>query len=587
VLVSCGIRAAVQIRRWLTVLGEQPAQSKLLPPDREALLSALADSLPMRVAYVDREGRFAFINRAACERHGLSRAELSGRPASDYVTALRTDRGLSLLSRAYTGVAQRFQHDDIVDGKRLDLETHLTPDFDAEGKVCGLFIIGVDITTLKETERELRDVIDVIESTPDYVAQTDWRGQLQYLNPSARSAIGVDCAAPLPLIAFSEFYTPETNVRFHDEIIPTVRRDGVWSGEARVVLQGGKTVPVSQVVIAHRDPQGRIARYSSLMRNISEQHASRQALARQTAILNAVIESIPAMVAVVDTQMNYVLVNHAFERWHAREREDLVGHSMQDCMESSEFEHSLPFAKRALAGETVSYEVHDPRSSQARHISVTCVPLRLEDGSSGGFIRVAHDITMQREENRRLTLLSERDPLTGLLNRAGFEKYLKIKVQQGVGYACGLLYIDLDYFKPVNDSHGHAVGDEVLREFASRLLGIARPTDAVVRLGGDEFAMVLSGLREAEHAVAVARKVVEIARLPFVIAERVLTLSASVGVAANADAAGGWKNLIRRADAQLYQAKARGRGCLFVEPRGYSSDPPDTDQELLSGDARR
>jgi diguanylate cyclase (GGDEF)-like protein len=157
-----------------------------------------------------------------------------------------------------------------------------------------------------------------------------------------------------------------------------------------------------------------------------------------------------------------------------------------------------------------------------------------------------------------------------LLNRAGFQNYLSQKVQQGEGGCCGLLYIDLDRFKPINDTYGHAIGDEVLREFAVRLREAVRPSDAVARLGGDEFAVVMPGLREAKHAAATAQKILELANLPFTVGQQQLRLSASVGVALNAAAAGGWQGLVQRADALLYQSKAAGRARFMLEPQSYA-----------------
>jgi diguanylate cyclase (GGDEF)-like protein/PAS domain S-box-containing protein len=573
VLAASATHAAAVIRREL----QSPlARTPVGGPTHDAaedttartgveLLQAIADALPMRVAYLDLKQRFTFINRNGCERHGRTRAELVGRPASEFVTALRTRNGIGLLQAAYTGQAQRFEHDDEFNGRRLRLETHVKPDFDSHGRVCGLFVIGVDITALKEVERELRDLTDVFESTPDYVAQADSLGQVKYLNPAARAAVGIARDESLQGRSYREFYTAETIERFAKEIVPAVHRSGVWVGETSVVLQGGSVSPVNHMVIAHRNAQGRIARYSSLMRDISADMCSRRALSQQTATLNAVIESIPAMVAVVDPQLRYRLVNHAYERWQGQVRPDMVGHSMQRSMASAQFASSLPYVQRALAGETVAYELHNPAAVEIRHVAMTLVPLRLEDGSSAGFISVAYDITKQRDEKDQLLLLSERDSLTGLLNRAGFEKYLVQKVQQGEGGTCGLLYIDLDHFKSINDSHGHAAGDEVLREFATRLRRAVRPSDAVARLGGDEFAVVLAGLREPEDGARVARKLVELARMPFIVGEQALLLSASVGVAFNAVTEGGWTGLVQRADTLLYEAKAAGRARLASE----------------------
>jgi diguanylate cyclase (GGDEF)-like protein/PAS domain S-box-containing protein len=314
------------------------------------------------------------------------------------------------------------------------------------------------------------------------------------------------------------------------------------------------------MVIAHRDSNGRIARFTSIMRDISVELEARQALAQQTATLTAVLEAIPAMVAVCGEDGRYRLVNRAFERWRGMERGALIGRTVEEVIGAAAYQEMLPFIQGALAGETVVQEREYPDAQESRYIAMTYVPLRSSNEMPAGFIEIAQDITHHREEHTRLRLISERDPLTGLLNRAGFESYLRQKCDRGDGATLAVLYIDLDYFKPINDRYGHTSGDEVLRLFGERLQAIVRPTDAVARLGGDEFAVGLVGIREAEHAATIAEKVVRTAEEPFQVGQLMLRIGASVGMAWRADSAGGWRSLVERADGYLYQAKAAGRG---------------------------
>jgi diguanylate cyclase (GGDEF)-like protein len=153
-----------------------------------------------------------------------------------------------------------------------------------------------------------------------------------------------------------------------------------------------------------------------------------------------------------------------------------------------------------------------------------------------------------------------------VLNRAGFEEFIETRVRQGEAAQLAVIYIDLDHFKPVNDTYGHAAGDKVLCEFALRLLRLLRPADAVARLGGDEFAVVLSSVRFIEDAGKVAEKIVDMARQPFSLGETKVSIGASVGVAF--DAGGGWKALVERADAMAYRAKAAGRGRFALADEG-------------------
>ena len=146
------------------------------------------------------------------------------------------------------------------------------------------------------------------------------------------------------------------------------------------------------------------------------------------------------------------------------------------------------------------------------------------------------------------------------MNRTGFESYLEKKVSDGEGASLGVLYIDLDRFKPVNDRYGHATGDQVLRQLAGRLQSVVRPTDAVARLGGDEFAIALAGLHGSDDAESVASKVVTLAQQAFDLDGKTVTIGASVGVAFDADTQGGWRSMLNQADAMAYEAKEAGRG---------------------------
>jgi diguanylate cyclase (GGDEF)-like protein/PAS domain S-box-containing protein len=326
----------------------------------------------------------------------------------------------------------------------------------------------------------------------------------------------------------------------------------------------GRDCFIETHLLPHFGSRGEIRGVFGVGTDITRLKSVEQSLTRQTATLHTVLEAIPDMVAVWDRNARYRLVNRAFEDWRG-ERQDVIGRTIAEVDGAAEYEQRRPWIERALAGETVTCHQEYPLDEKVRHVSVTYLPLRLEDGTVDGFIGITQDITYHREESMRLTLLSERDALTGLLNRAGFDSYLNKHTFDGQGSALAVLYIDLDRFKPINDTYGHASGDAVLREFSQRLLSLTRHGDAVARLGGDEFGIVLRAVSDASHASKVADKVVEIARIPFQVAGESLTIGASVGVALNAEREGSWRGLVARADAMTYQAKSAGRDCSATE----------------------
>jgi diguanylate cyclase (GGDEF)-like protein len=172
------------------------------------------------------------------------------------------------------------------------------------------------------------------------------------------------------------------------------------------------------------------------------------------------------------------------------------------------------------------------------------------------------DITERKVAEARIEALAYHDSLTGLPNRA----LLLDRLTQTLARAereelsSAVLFLDLDRFKAINDSLGHAVGDELLRQAAERLRTAIRKEDTVARIGGDEFVILMAEIRNAENAAGIASKVLAALRVPFVIEEHELSVSASCGIAISPADGTEAPVLLQRADTALYQCKADGGG---------------------------
>ncbi|VWX52991.1 bifunctional diguanylate cyclase/phosphodiesterase [Novosphingobium sp. 9U] len=173
----------------------------------------------------------------------------------------------------------------------------------------------------------------------------------------------------------------------------------------------------------------------------------------------------------------------------------------------------------------------------------------------------------QSESRDQLAHIAMHDALTGLANRHSFSLTLESECGklERYGRPFALLMLDLDRFKPVNDTLGHPVGDLVLQRVANRLRQAVREGDMVARIGGDEFAIVAFGIADAEQASALAARVVEIMSRPFIVGGSVAELGASLGIALAPDHGGESEQLVQHADVALYSAKRAGkdRFCLF------------------------
>lgn len=174
--------------------------------------------------------------------------------------------------------------------------------------------------------------------------------------------------------------------------------------------------------------------------------------------------------------------------------------------------------------------------------------------------RVTERTEALEEANRRLLGLAMKDPLTGLANRTALQTQLELAIRRSQRRQdlLAVMLIDLDGFKPINDQHGHALGDQVLAVIARRLQTCARDTDLPARLGGDEFVLVCEAISSPEHAEQVAQRMLEQISLPIELGQLTVQVGASIGIALSRGADSGTL-LIRRADAAMYIAKANGR----------------------------
>ncbi|QIK78974.1 EAL domain-containing protein [Sphingomonas piscis] len=225
---------------------------------------------------------------------------------------------------------------------------------------------------------------------------------------------------------------------------------------------------------------------------------------------------------------------------------------------------------RAREGDTVRFRSFCPTAKGSpRWWDVVLTPMLDEDGTVKGLLAICRDVTSDREKSEQLKWASEHDALTSLPNRRAFQARLQAATLRAMitGEALGLMLIDLDHFKHVNDSLGHAAGDEVLETVATRLKAALRDSDFVARVGGDEFAVILENIRSGEDALALGHKMFAALQAPVPIAGRALSTGASIGGALFPQDADSANDLFKSADTALYALKGSGRGGTMMFDR--------------------
>jgi diguanylate cyclase (GGDEF)-like protein/PAS domain S-box-containing protein len=290
---------------------------------------------------------------------------------------------------------------------------------------------------------------------------------------------------------------------------------------------------------------------------------SREQAARR---IRTITDSLPALVAHIDREHRYRFANARYRTFYDLDPEELVGRFMADVIGRDVHASFSARLDAVLRGEPQHFQQHGVAGKEDVYFNIDFIPDVEVDGTIAGFFVMAMDITALKHAEQKLAALAHFDTLTGLANRHQFtERFASLlRAPADPSAPIALMFLDIDRFKSINDSLGHAAGDEVLKEFARRLAAVARPTDCVARLAGDEFVIMLEGIRDRHAIGAIAEKILATVAVDFLIAGRLLSISTSIGIARAAVGETSLSALLAAADAALYEAKARGRATFVV-----------------------
>ena len=319
------------------------------------------------------------------------------------------------------------------------------------------------------------------------------------------------------------------------------------------------------------------------LRDITDQVRGQDALRLSGALHQAMVETAEAGIAVVTPDGTTIYANPALARLLGMPPEQLYGTSTAALLGTDR--DGTP-----SGGGTRRHEVvHAHPDGCDRILEVTCSPLETGEMGTAGSLVMVSDVTESRRAEHALRRRALYDPLTGLPNRYLFLDRLEMaaaRQARSEGEGTAVLFLDLDGLKPANDTHGHHVGDEVLKEVAGRLAGAVRATDTVARHGGDEFVIICEDIDEGA-ATSVAARIQAAFATPVRLAVGEVPVSISIGLALSPPYA--VDELVRQADAAMYHAKQQGGGRSAVSHRdgavvldpGSAAQPPATAQPPL------
>ncbi|MBX7448813.1 EAL domain-containing protein [Mycolicibacterium sp. 3033] len=444
----------------------------------------------------------------------------------------------------------------------------------AQAMVCTLTIVVLTLSLYRDSRARLiaelssaRDAADrtsellgaVLDSIHDSVVLTDADGDVVLKNSRAVSSGHID------------------------DVAQAVRQAGTAVARKRdlVVEEQNRVIELTTAPLARRS-----AFTVAAFRDVTEERQHAEQLRAAHDLFAGVLEAAYEQAIVgTDAAGRITVFNNGAERLLGWSAEEVIGRSpmlFHDLSEVQERAAELGVAAvqdvflRHLTPQTADVRewTYVRRDGSRVPVSVAISQMTDRNGACVGYIGVATDITERKAVEAELTYLASHDPLTGLANRALFMARVESALTAAGGgvSGVGLIFLDLDGFKTVNDTWGHACGDEVLKSVADRLTSLVGPEDTAARLGGDEFAVLCPQVRDAMTLRDVAERIrVELRRPVSVGTGRSYDqLSVSAGVAIAESGCGG-ETLLQRADNLMYSAKRNGKDCVAI-----SGDPPAT-----------
>jgi diguanylate cyclase (GGDEF)-like protein/PAS domain S-box-containing protein len=542
--------------------------------DDRVVRTALTSMPFASVLLVDGDLRYRAAVGAAIAFYGYDTQDMTGRHVSEVVTPETNAHVEPALRRALGGESFMEVHES----PALDATFEMTygPAIE-DGEIVGALVVVRDVTgehrALNELAASDRLYQMLMSQTSDVIALTTVEdARYTWVSASAARVLGWKANELVGRIAY-DFIHPD------DALLVKAKRTALVNGAEqasatyRYRRPGGGWIWVEGQVRAVHDADGAITGLVTTARDVSDRKRLEAELARARQLFESAFAAAPIGMALVSIDGRFIKVNNAVCTLLQRDEASLLRVGFQDLTHPEDLAGSVELLKGILDGTSPDGRM-EKRFVRPDGSVVWCLLalalVRDDDDRPRFFISQTQDITERRNAQREMERLATIDALTGLPNRLLLMDRLRhaLSLARRSGWQVGVVFVDLDRFKDVNDTFGHDVGDELLRQVAVRLEGATRVGDTTTRLGGDEFVVLCEQVTAAAEVAQVAERIrVALAR-SFDVLGYEIPITASVGVTVGDSESG--ETLLQEADRSMYAAKRGGRGRIDVysEARG-------------------
>jgi diguanylate cyclase (GGDEF)-like protein/PAS domain S-box-containing protein len=471
-------------------------------------------------------------------------------------------------------------------GGEVAIAAGIAPTLVPEPLVHGLAILaalGV-IFTIKQFERstieteraqdELRQNAQrfraLVQNASDIIMVLASDGAIRYVSPAFETVLGYPASEALGMNGVALAYADDLDV-MRDALVASSRQDRTVTAEIRLAARDGAWHWFDVIVTdLSRDPS--VGGWVANLRDSTQRKAQEEALNEAQEAFRHAFDDAPIGIGLVAMDGRILRANRAMGVLFGRTQDDLVGRNVSDLTHPDDAETSDEQRDLLTRDEIDSYRLEKRYVRPDGSVVWAALSVSLVRDTSGQPLYTVgqlEDITDRKALADQLAHDAAHDAMTGLLNRASFTQRVAAALEARTnpqGRRVAVLFVDLDHFKVINDSLGHAVGDELVETIAERLRATLRPGSTVARFGGDEFVVLCEDLPNDDAAVAIAHRLLAAVAEPVALSTQEVFVSASIGIAiAAADATS--DTLLRDADAAMYRAKNTGRArAVMFEP---------------------
>ncbi|MGK2953319.1 MAG: EAL domain-containing protein [Thiobacillus sp.] len=535
-----------------------------------ALQSAILDQAGALVVVLDREGRIRRFNRACEELTQYSFAEAEGRCVWDFL--LTPEERETVHEAAFNALVRNPQiqrstftnHWVARNGSRRLIEWSNTLLFDEQIEVEFVVSVGTDVTekrladaALKESELRLNEAQRIAQVGSWELDLTNgkltWSDEIFRLFEIDKAKFGASYDAFLNAIH------PDDRERVNQAYTDSMANRTPYEIAHRLRMPDGRIKWVNERCETHYDEQGKALRSTGTVQDITQLKDAEEALR----LYANVFEHSGEAILITDNAQRILAANPAFTRLTGYTIDDIRG-ANPNVLASGQTPVETYRAMWAALGETGHWqgEIVDRRKDGTFYPKwMTISEVRDAEDHVTHYVASFTDITERKLAEAQISQLAYHDVLTGLLNRFSLNSQMAqaLAMARREHRAMAVIFLDMDRFKTINDTLGHAVGDELLVIVAHRLRQSLRESDIVARLGGDEFVVLLTEVEDATAAARLADKLLHMLAQPYRIGENELHSAASIGVAFYPNDGEDSETLMKNADTAMYHAKSQGR----------------------------